>query len=155
MKKIRIIQDDRQNTEKLAFGIRRAVKKALRTAIKYENVCFPCEISVTYTDSVNIHRLNKEYRGVDRPTDVLSFPLLDVLPERSDATVALGDIVISTEQAKKQAEEYGHSLKREVCFLAVHSVLHLLGYDHETSEEDEKVMFSKQREILEIAGITK
>ncbi len=155
MKKIRIIQDDRQNTEKLAFGIRRAVKKALRTAIKYENVCFPCEISVTYTDSVNIHRLNKEYRGVDRPTDVLSFPLFDVLPERSDATVALGDIVISTEQAKKQAEEYGHSLKREVCFLAVHSVLHLLGYDHETSEEDEKVMFSKQREILEIAGITK
>ena len=155
MKKIRIIQDDSQNTEKLAFGIRRAVKKALRTAIKYENVCFPCEISVTYTDSVNIHRLNKEYRGVDRPTDVLSFPLLDVLPERSDATVALGDIVISTEQAKKQAEEYGHSLKREVCFLAVHSVLHLLGYDHETSEEDEKVMFSKQREILEIAGITK
>ena len=155
MKKIRIIQDDRQNTEKLAFGIRRAVKKALRTAIKYENVCFPCEISVTYTDSVNIHRLNKEYRGVDRPTDVLSFPLLDVLPERSDTTVALGDIVISTEQAKKQAEEYGHSLKREVCFLAVHSVLHLLGYDHETSEEDEKVMFSKQREILEIAGITK
>jgi len=155
LKKIRIIQDDSQNTEKLAFGIRRAVKKALRTAIKYENVCFPCEISVTYTDSVNIHRLNKEYRGVDRPTDVLSFPLLDVLPERSDATVALGDIVISTEQAKKQAEEYGHSLKREVCFLAVHSVLHLLGYDHETSEEDEKVMFSKQREILEIAGITK
>ena len=155
MKKIRIIQDDSQNTEKLAFGIRRAVKKALRTAIKYENVCFPCEISVTYTDSVNIHRLNKEYRGVDRPTDVLSFPLLDVLPERSDVTVALGDIVISTEQAKKQAEEYGHSLKREVCFLAVHSVLHLLGYDHETSEEDEKVMFSKQREILEIAGITK
>lgn len=155
MKKIRIIQDDRQNTEKLAFGIRRAVRKALRTAIKYENVCFPCEISVTYTDSVNIHRLNKEYRGVDRPTDVLSFPLLDVLPERSDTTVALGDIVISTEQAKKQAEEYGHSLKREVCFLAVHSVLHLLGYDHETSEEDEKVMFSKQREILEIAGITK
>lgn len=155
MKRIRIIQDDTQNGEKLAFGIRRAVKKALRTAVKYENVGFPCEISVTYTDSGNIHRLNKEYRGIDRPTDVLSFPQLDVLPEQSDTTVALGDIVISTEQAKKQAEEYGHSLKREVSFLAVHSVLHLLGYDHETSEEDEKVMFAKQKEILEIARITK
>ena len=123
------------------------VKKAVEGTLEYE--CFDknCEVSITFTDNENIRELNKEYRDIDRETDVLSFPLEDDGDE-----VVLGDIVISLEKAKEQAEEYGHSLEREISFLCVHSCLHLLGYDHETSEEDEKIMFMKQHEILEKIG---
>jgi len=104
-------------------------------------------VSITFTDNESIRELNREYRDIDRATDVLSFPMDD---EGDD--VVLGDIVISLERAKEQAIEYGHSLEREISFLCVHSTLHLLGYDHETGEEDEKEMFMKQEEILKILG---
>ena len=120
------------------------VKKAVEGTLAYEGVDNDCEISITLTDNENIRELNKEYREIDRETDVLSFPM--------DEDDMLGDIVISLEKAKEQAEEYGHSLEREISFLCVHSCLHLLGYDHETSEEDEKEMFEKQEEVLKQIG---
>ena len=116
-----------------------------------------CDISVTVTDNVHIHELNREYRGVDRPTDVLSFPMYsftdDDMPEEGPAPIVLGDIVISAERAKEQAVEYGHSFQREISFLTVHSVLHLLGYDHEVSEEAANEMFSLQDKIMDKLGI--
>lgn len=116
-----------------------------------------CDISVTVTDNIHIHELNREYRGVDRPTDVLSFPMYsftdDDMPEEGPAPVVLGDIVISVERAKEQAVEYGHSFQREISFLTVHSVLHLLGYDHEVSEKAENEMFSLQDKIMDKLGI--
>lgn len=102
------------------------------------------ELSITFCDNERIHELNRTYRGIDRKTDVLSFPM--------EEEQLLGDIIISVPQAKDQAEEYGHSFERELYFLALHGFLHLLGYDHET-ETDEKVMFSKQERILSEMGI--
>ena len=109
-------------------------------------------LSVTFVDNKFIHKLNKEYRNVDRPTDVISFAFLDGDEQRDtklhgDGPVPLGDIYISVEKAKEQAEEYGHPLERELSFLFVHGLLHLLGYDHMT-KEDEAVMFKLQDEIL-------
>ncbi|MBA4547748.1 rRNA maturation RNase YbeY [Thermoactinomyces intermedius] len=129
--------------------------KALRAAARAENLP-PADVAVTVVDNEQIHALNKEYRQVDRPTDVLSFPLWEpeedwVITEEEE-TVPLGDIVISYPKAKEQAEEYGHSIERELGFLAVHGFLHLLGYDHETAEE-EKEMFQRQEEILQQAGL--
>ncbi|TCW37682.1 rRNA maturation RNase YbeY [Laceyella sacchari] len=131
------------------------VEAALNRAAEVEELP-PVEVSVTIVDNERIHQLNREYRDVDRPTDVLSFPLWEpdeewVIDEEEER-VALGDIVISLPKAKEQAEAYGHSLDREVGFLAVHGFLHLLGYDHETKEE-EKEMFAKQEEILSLVGL--
>ena len=94
--------------------------------------------------------MNRESRGVDRPTDVLSFPVFD--EDFGVGLSVLGDIVISYETAVRQANEYGHAVEREIAFLTVHSMLHLLGYDHETSPEDEKEMFARQEEILALMG---
>ena len=109
-------------------------------------------LSVTFVDNEFIHKLNKEYRNVDRPTDVISFAFLDGDEDRNKklhgkGPVTLGDIYISVDKAKAQAEEYGHPLERELSFLFVHGLLHLLGYDHMT-KEDEAVMFKLQDEIL-------
>ena len=111
-------------------------------------------ISLILTDDKNIHSLNRRFRNVDRPTDVLSFPLYEatepILPESS-----LGDLVISADTMTRQAAEYGHSRKRELCFLFVHGLLHLLGYDHEISPREEKAQFDRQEEILQNLGITR
>ncbi len=103
--------------------------------------------NVIIVDNDYIHKLNKEYRNIDRETDVISFALEDDKTFNPLERV-LGDIYISIDKAKSQSEEYGHSLKRELCFLAVHGMLHLLGYDH-MEKEDEKVMFGLQEEILD------
>ena len=128
------------------------VEKVLYSAIekeKLENVTF----NLIIVDNEYIHELNKNYRGIDRETDVITFALEDedtlVMP---DDQRILGDIYISIDRAKTQAVEYNHSLLRELSFLAVHGFYHLLGYDHMT-EEDEKVMFKKQEEVLEAYGI--
>lgn len=116
------------------------------------------ELSVTFTDNDGIWELNREYRNVDRPTDVLSFPMYSFTDNdmpTEGVTVLLGDMVLSVERAMEQAEEYGHSLRREVAFLTVHSMLHLLGYDHETSAEDEREMFALQDVIMDKLGITR
>ncbi len=136
------------------------VKKAVRTSLDYEEFGkednFECEISVSIVTNEEIQKLNKEFRNIDRATDVLSFPQLsfeegEVLDYNEKDELVLGDIVISIDKAKEQAEEYGHSLEREIAFLTVHSMLHLMGYDHmETEEEIE--MRQKQTEILQKAG---
>lgn len=114
-------------------------------------------LSVTFVDNKYIHKVNKKYRHIDRPTDVISFAFLDAEENKdkllySTGPVVLGDIYISIEKAKEQAEEYGHSLNRELSFLFVHGLLHLLGYDH-MEKSDEEVMFKLQDEILAIKGV--
>ncbi|MBR2460295.1 MAG: rRNA maturation RNase YbeY [Clostridia bacterium] len=137
--------------------IRGVIRRAINAALKYEEFEGEAELSVTLTDNVGIRELNRDFRGIDRETDVLSFPLFDgdiPLPdeEDTDIKIPLGDIVISLEKAESQAVEYGHSFEREVAFLCVHSVLHLLGYDHERGEDEEREMFRRQKEILENNG---
>lgn len=134
--------------------LRALIRSAVHAALKYEAFEDSAEVSVVFTDDENIHALNNEYRHVDRPTDVLSFPTFEEEPN-GEGKIVLGDIVISLERAAAQAEEYGHSFERETAFLCVHSMLHLLGYDHETSEEDEKDMFARQEAILETMGLTR
>jgi probable rRNA maturation factor len=136
--------------------LRRLVKAAVGATLDFEDFTADSEVSVTFTDNEKIHVLNREYRDVDRPTDVLSFPLYEG-EELGQAfgPVVLGDIVLSLEKAKAQAEEYGHSFEREVAFLTVHSTLHLLGYDHETSEEDETDMFRRQNAIMDLMGLSR
>jgi probable rRNA maturation factor len=133
------------------------ITSVAKAALEYEKVKDDAEISFTLTDNETIHALNKKHRGIDRPTDVLSFPLIDFETEdidNIDGTLYLGDIIISIDKAKAQAEEYGHSLQRELGFLTAHSMLHLLGYDHMVPEE-EKVMFAKQEAILNSIGLTR
>ena len=143
---------DIQNSQnKVGFtkDLEDAINAVVEEAFKYEGV-EPRNVSVLITDNEEIRSLNLEYREKDSPTDVLSFPLFD-----EDGTLdgeELGDIVISLERAKEQAEEYGHSLKREVAFLTAHSMLHLLGYDHENGEQE---MYQKQDDILNSLGITR
>ncbi len=143
----------------LTYKQKLLVRRAVEAVIDYEQYGNPCEVSVTFTDNEGIHALNKQYRNVDRPTDVLSFPLMDFSgesdePVADEPVVSLGDIVLSLERAREQAEEYGHSFEREVAFLTVHSMLHLLGYDHETSEQDECDMRARQSKIMDILGLT-
>ncbi len=130
------------------------IEKVVNKALEIERVK-NASCSIIIVDNNYIHKLNKEYRGIDRVTDVISFALEDddsvLIP---NGIRLLGDIYISLDKAKDQAKEYGHSLKRELCFLAVHGIYHLLGYDHE-SEEDAKIMFKKQEEVLEYYGITR
>ena len=112
------------------------------------------EFSIIIVDNKKIHEINKEYRGIDRPTDVISFALEDSEGVELENYRILGDIYISIDKVKEQAREYGHSETRELCFLAVHGFLHLLGYDHMKPDE-EKIMFGKQEEILNGFGITR
>ena len=136
----------------LTDAVKRLSARAVRSALKSEDFPRSAEVSITFTDDEGIRKMNSEYRGKDCPTDVLSFPLFD--DDYGDGMpAALGDIVISLERALLQAQEYGHSLEREVAFLCVHSVLHLLGYDHETGEKEEKEMFEKQESVLEKMGL--
>ena len=147
----------------LTPAARALVKKAINAALAYESFDASAEISVTFTDDETIRQLNADYRGKDRATDVLSFPIFDedeeFFPSADDddphASIPLGDIVISVERAKAQSEEYGHSFERELAFLAVHSTLHLLGYDHERSEEEDADQRRRQEEILSSIGQTR
>lgn len=150
-----------ENPDEKLEGLLESVVKGVLEA---ESVEQGCDVCVVVTDDENIHQLNLEHRGIDRPTDVLSFPMLELSPgkkievspleiDASTGTVMLGDIVISADRAQEQAKEYGHSEEREFAFLTAHGTLHLLGYDHEKSEEDEKLHFSRQEEILNGMGI--
>ena len=156
--KLKIYFSNEQDKIKISFKIRHLIKKSVREALSQEGFSYPAEVSVSFVDNEAIHKLNLEYREKDKPTDVLSFPMWEK-EELADGSaldghaVTLGDIIISAEKAKSQAEEYGHSLEREICFLSVHSILHLLGYDHETSEEDEVYMKTKQEDVLVKIGL--
>lgn len=129
------------------------IKKVLNKAIEVEDVGPVC-FNVILVNNEYIHELNRDYRHIDRPTDVITFALEDNKDFPGYDVRILGDIYISLEKAHSQAVEYGHSFKREICFLAVHGFLHLLGYDH-MEKEEEKIMFARQELILNETGITK
>lgn len=143
------------NNPTLAAMLRRTVK----TALSAEGMDLPCEVNILLTDDAGIHEVNREMREVDVPTDVLSFPMFDLQPgeqpDEMDADpdtgcIPLGDMCISVERARAQAQEYGHSFEREICYLAVHSVLHLLGYDHLDEGEMKKQMRTREEAIMAI-----
>lgn len=127
----------------------------LETMMRLEGLPENAQVSVTFVDDAAIHELNREHRGVDRPTDVLSFPQFEADEEIPEGMPhVLGDLVVSLETARRQAEEYGHSEEREIAFLLVHGFLHLLGYDHETAEEEAE-MREEQRVLLDRLGISR
>lgn len=146
MNNIEIFNETNENIEEL-----KTIEKLLNYAIEHEKLN-NLEFSVIIVDNEKIHEINKEFRGIDRPTDVITFALEDNEDFPEMETRILGDIYISLDKAKGQALEYGHSFLRELSFLSIHGFLHLLGYDH-MEENDEKVMFSKQEEILNGFGI--
>lgn len=145
-----------------AFDYEALAKKVIEFCLDYSGFPYEAEVNLTLTDNAGIHAINREYREIDRPTDVLSFPMLeyeipgnfafldeenndDFNPDTGEAL--LGDIIISVDKVLEQAENFGHSIEREYAFLITHSMLHLFGYDH-MEEEEAKVMEEKQKDIL-------
>lgn len=156
MPKVKVFFSNRQKEVKLPDGLRTNIRKCCEAALEEENIEDNAEVSVTVVNNDAIQKINMEYRSKNSITDVLSFPLcddgnFDVNPDTG--CIMLGDIVISAQRAEEQAEKYGHSLMRELCFLTSHSVFHLLGYDHELSKKEEKIMFEKQEKVLDKLGI--
>ncbi len=142
--------ENMQKAHAVDAALEQLVTRAVREALAYEGIAGGAEVSVTFTDNEGIRALNRDYRNIDRATDVLSFPLFE---KGADGTEILGDIVLSLERCAAQAEEFGHGFDRECAFLTVHSTLHLLGYDHETGEADELDMRKRQTEIMERLGL--
>lgn len=155
---IKVMIRNNQKKVKLPVGLRLLVRKCCQAVLVSENFDRSAEVSVSFVDNNEIRRLNSLYRDKDKPTDVLSFPLgengvYDINNETG--AVLLGDVVISIETAIKQAKMYNHPLEREVGFLTVHSMLHLLGYDHETSPLEAERMHEKEEMVLERLGVTR
>jgi len=129
------------------------LESVIKTVLETEGLSFAYEVSITFVDKDEIHQLNKEFRKVDRPTDVLSFPMdTDFMVEGVDAM--LGDIVICMDVAKEQARDLGHSLDREIMYLTCHSTLHLLGYDH-MNDDEKREMRAREKEVMKILGVFK
>ena len=147
---LRIYFENMQNGEPVTYGIKMLIRSAILATLDYEGKTGHSEVSVTFTDNEGIRAINREYREKDAPTDVLSFPLFE---KGADGTRVLGDIVISLEKCRAQAQEFGHSFERECAFLTVHSTLHLLGYDHVNSEEEDVDMRKRQTAIVEKMGL--
>ena len=150
-RKLNIYFSATEKFPEISYELKTVIRNAVDATLNYESFPYDAEVSVTLCSAEHIHSLNKEYRGVDRPTDVLSFPMYDdgvFPPDECLVGAALGDIVISVPRAKEQAAELGNSFLREVAFLTVHSTLHLLGYDHERSEEDDEKQCRIQKEIV-------
>ena len=158
---------ENEASKELPFDYKALIERVVMGCMDYEKCPYEAEVNVLLTNNEEIHKINKEYRGIDRPTDVLSFPMIEyeepgdfsVIDEESaeafnpeSGELMLGDIVISKEKVLSQAEEYGHLPKREYAFLIAHSMLHLFGYDHMVDEE-RVVMEAKQKEIMEKVGI--
>ncbi len=148
------------------FTVSAHIRKCIAATLTAERVSVPCEINVLVTDDAGIHVINRESRNIDRPTDVLSFPMFqlepgnppsDWVPYQDPATglVPLGDMCISLERAKAQAQEFGHSPRREVGYLTIHSMLHLLGYDHLDEGEMKKQMRSREESIAAQIGLNR
>ena len=156
-----ITSDISENVDKRTAAL---IRKVIRTALDAEGMTLPCEVDVLLTDDGGIHAVNLDMRGVDRPTDVLSFPEFDLTPgehpDEMDADpgtglIPLGDMVISMEHVAAQAKEYGHSRQRELAYLVTHSVLHLLGYDHLDEGPQKAQMRAREEAILTELGITR
>jgi len=165
-----LLVDNRQNKIEVTNELEDLLEKIIDFTLKEEKVLIDYEISLIFTDNSEIRTINKDYRKIDKETDVLSFPMLEYPKNKvykdvyqnynfddsyfDEGKLVLGDIAISLERAKEQCEEYGHSFFREVCYLSIHSILHLLGYDH--MEEDEKIVMRKREEyILQEFNITR
>ena len=134
------------------YELKKTLRAAILKTLAYENFFKPAQISVTVCDNAYIQKINKKFRDIDRATDVLSFPMYEAGEWENEGDfgpIPLGDIVISLERTAEQAEELGHSFLREAAFLAIHSALHLLGYDHERGKEDEEEQCRRQRDIIE------
>ncbi|MDU3336026.1 rRNA maturation RNase YbeY [Paraclostridium bifermentans] len=149
-----IILDNRQDKIKVSEDLLGKINDIIVETLYYEGYDDNYEVSLSFVDNEEIHELNREYRGVDRATDVLSFPLLTDEFDVEIEEESLGDIVISLERALEQSEEYDHSFEREVCFLVCHSMFHLLGYDHDT-EENTKDMRRREEDVLNKLNITR
>ena len=146
---LHIYFENMQDKHRVSYALKILVRDAIEATLAYENVNAPCEVSVTFADNEGIQAINREYRNIDAPTDVLSFPLF----EEQGGKKQLGDVVLSLEKCAAQAEDFGHSFERETAFLCVHSMLHLLGYDHVNGDEEEADMRRRQTEILETLGL--
>lgn len=154
--KLRVIIDNQQNVMKIPTGVRMLVRRCCKAVLQNEGFTDMAEISVTFVDDETIHELNKKHRNIDKSTDVLSFPMGEngVYDTNLDTGAkVLGDIIISIEHAYAQAEKYGHTLQREIGFLTVHSLLHLLGYDHEDGGLQAVQMREKEEAVLTIIGL--
>ncbi|KPI50123.1 heat-shock protein [Clostridioides difficile] len=150
-----LILDDRQDKLEVNEELIEKIKDIIIECLDYEGYDDNYEVSLSFVDNKEIHELNREYRGVDRATDVLSFPLLsDDFEDVELEEESLGDIVVSLERALEQSIEYNHSFEREVCFLICHSMFHLLGYDHDT-DDNTKEMREKEEHILNKLNITR
>ena len=156
MSKVKVIISNEQSEFRIPTGVRMLVRRCCTAVLVQENFTDPAEISVTFVDDEQIHALNKEYRNIDQATDVLSFPLGEngVYDVNIDTGAKLlGDIVISIPHALDQADRYGHSLQREIGFLTVHSMLHLLGYDHVNGGIESVRMREKEEAVLTQMGL--
>lgn len=158
MTKAKVYIANRQKKVKIPTGARLLIKRCCNAVLNYENFGNTAEISVSFTDNDGIRELNASYRHKDTATDVLSFPMgedgnYDVNEETG--AMVLGDVVISMERAVEQARMYGHSLEREIGFLTVHSVLHLLGYDHEEGGLPARIMREKEEAVLQELGLSR
>lgn len=138
------------------------IRVVVQKVLEEENIIEDVDVYITLTNNKEIHKINKEYREVDRPTDVLSFPMYDREEiyqlkkdyEKDNVEKILGDIIVSVEKVREQAEEYGHSFERELAYLVTHGCLHLLGYDH-MIEEEQKIMRKREEEILGLLNISR
>jgi probable rRNA maturation factor len=156
MEKIRVIIDNKQKEVKIPTGLRMLVRRCCNAVLRMEKFADPAEISVTFVNNEQIRELNKQYREKDASTDVLSFPMgengvYDV--NHTTEAKILGDIVISMEKAVEQADRYGHGLEREVGYLTAHSMLHLLGYDHENGGIEQVHMREKEEQVMTQLGL--
>ena len=157
-KKMTLLIDNRTDFE-ITEDFEKLFNDVVKESLRYEEFDPECEVSLSIVSNDEIQEINKQFREIDAPTDVLSFPLLTFEEgEQADVNenneIMLGDIIISIDKAKAQAEEYGHGLRRELAFLTAHSMLHLMGYDH-MEEEEQREMFKKQDDILNNLGITR
>ena len=160
--KVKINIENEQEIFEVTDELNSLLNSVVTKALEYENMEEKCEVNILLTDNLSIKDINNEQRNIDSATDVLSFPYLfvedgEILVSEEDyydGYLQLGDIVISLERAQEQSEEFGHSFDREVGFLTCHSVLHLLGYDHE-EDSDREVMRQKEEAVLELLGLTR
>lgn len=156
MSKVKVVISNEQNEMRIPTGVRMLVRRCCTAVLVQEEFEGPAEVSVTFVDDDAIHQLNLQYRNIDRSTDVLSFPLGEngVYDINNDTGAKLlGDIVISIPHAVDQADRYGHSLQREIGFLTVHSMLHLLGYDHVNGGMESVRMREKEESVLTKLGL--
>ena len=160
MKEYRMIEVNYNEIDKLP-NEEKLIKKVVKEVLSEENILANVDVYITLTNNEEIHKINFEYRNVDRETDVLSFPMYErnEIPKLKENTddeleMILGDIIISVEKVKEQAEEYGHPFERELAYLVTHGMLHLLGYDHMIDEE-KRIMRKREEEILEILKISR